>query len=333
MPLPNSRNSVSTIRTEALCKRFGDLTAIENLDLQVQAGEILALLGPNGAGKTTTVRILASVLQPTSGRAWIDGHDIVREAVTVRRLVGMLTEDPGLYRRMKAREYLTFFGQLYGLSRQECRRQSERLMAEFGLEDAWPLRLGEYSKGMRQKLALIRTMLHDPPVLLLDEPTSAMDPHSAKLVRDSILSLRTKDRAIVLCTHNLTEAEILADRIAIIRRGEIVIQGTVAQLKRELLGMPTFELQVAGSVDGMSSVIGDLAPLASQGKNWIRYRTDRAHEINPILLDRFSAAGHKVVTLSEVPRRLEEIYLQVVDAPDVEQPSGTAGDRAVEVEP
>ena len=306
---------MSTIRTEALCKRFGDLQAIEKINLNVRAGEILALLGPNGAGKTTTVRIPASVLRPTSGRAWIAGHDVAQEAVTVRRLVGVLTEDPGLYRRMRAREYLTFFGRLYGLSLQACERQSERLMAQFGMQDAWSLRLGEYSKGMRQKLALIRTLLHDPPVLLLDEPTSAMDPHSAKLVRDSILSLRTHDRAIVLCTHNLTEAEMLADRIAIIRRGKIVIRGTVAQLKRQLLGLPTYEIRVAGSVDGLSSIVGNLAHLACKGQDWIRYRTDRAHEINPILLDRFGAAGIPVVTLSEVPHSLEEVYLQVVERP------------------
>lgn len=323
---------MSAIRTEALCKRFGDLSAIENINLDVQAGEIVALLGPNGAGKTTTVRILASILRPTSGRAWIAGHDVAQEAVSARRLVGMLTEDPGLYSRMRAREYLTFFGRLYGLSPQQCDRQSERLMTQFGLQEAWSLRLGEYSKGMRQKLALIRTMLHDPQVLLMDEPTSAMDPHSAKLVRDSILSLRTQDRAIVLCTHNLAEAEILADRIAIIRRGEIVIRGTVAQLKRQLLGLPTYEIRArrcrTGSVDGMASLIGDLAPLAGQGPDWIRYRTDQAHEINPILLDRLGAAGIPILTLSEVPRSLEEVYLQVIEQPSDGKEMSTAATGA-----
>ncbi len=213
---------------------------------------------------------------------------------------------------MKAREYLYFFGQLYGLDRETCARQSVQLMEQFGMDDAWSLRLGEYSKGMRQKLALVRAMLHDPPALLLDEPTSAMDPHSAKVVRDSILSLRHKDRAIIICTHNLAEAEMLADRIAIIRRGEIVILGTVAQLKRELLGMSLFELRVVGSVNGMAQAVRDLVTLQEQGEHWIRYQTDRSEEVNPLLLNRLSAAGHKVVTLSEVPRSLEEVYLQVV---------------------
>ena len=301
------------ICTEDLVKRFNGFTAVNGINMHVRAGEILALLGPNGAGKTTTVRMLASILMPTSGHATIGGHDTVRQAVTVRRLVGVLTEVPGLYRRMKAREYLDFFGQLQGLDRETCQRRAEQLMSQFGMDDVWELRLGEYSKGMRQKLALIRTMLHDPVVLLLDEPTSAMDPHSAKLVRDSIVSMRRNDRAIVICTHNLAEAEMLADRISIIRRGEIIVEGTAEGLKRELLGTPLFELRVAGSADGMESLIGDWVTVEQRGENWVRYRTRSQEEVNPVLLDKLNQQGHKVVTLSEVPRRLEEVYLQVVE--------------------
>jgi ABC-2 type transport system ATP-binding protein len=301
------------IRTEALCKQFKDFVAVKGIDLSVQAGEILALLGPNGAGKTTTVRMLASILEPTSGRAWIDGHDTVEDAVQVRQLVGVLTEDPGLYGRMKAREYLRFFGELHGLDRDTSDRRADRLMAQFGMGDVWSLRLSEYSKGMRQKLALIRTMLHEPAVLLLDEPTSAMDPHSAKLVRDSILSLRHTERTIVICTHNLAEAEAIADRIAIVRRGEIVIEGTASQLKRELLGAPLFELCLGSSVNGTADLIGDLVQVEAEGQDWIRYRTDDLLAVNPAVLDRLAQAGRRVVTLSEVPRSLEDVYLQVVD--------------------
>jgi ABC-2 type transport system ATP-binding protein len=300
------------ICARALLKRFGDVTAIAGLDLEVHAGEILTLLGPNGAGKTTTVRVLAAILKPTEGHAYIAGHDTVRHGRTVRRLVGVLTEAPGLYRRMKAREYLEFFGRLYGMDRTHCVQSSERLMDQLGLGDAWNLRLGEYSKGMRQKLALIRTMLHAPPVLLLDEPTSSMDPHSAKLVRDSILSLRRDDRTIVICTHNLAEAELLADRIAVIRRGEIVACGTVAQLKRRMLGSPTYELRVAGPIDGLQKALVDLIALDRTGSSWLRYRTDRASEVNPVVLARAAQAGHAVITLEQVTQSLEDIYLQVV---------------------
>ena len=308
------------IRTKALCKQFDDFVAVKDVDLHVRAGEILALLGPNGAGKTTTVRMLASILKPTRGHAWIDGHDTVTEPITVRRIVGVLTEMPGLYGRMKAREYLTFFGQLQGLDLKICDRRSEQLLAQFGMADVWQLRLGEYSKGMRQKLALIRTMLHDPAVLLLDEPTSAMDPHSAKLVRDSILTLRRNDRAIVICTHNLAEAELLADRIAIIRRGEIVIEGTAPELKRELLGAPRLELRLADDVNGAAELIDDLVTVDERGENWLRYRVDRMDEVNPVVLERLARAGYRVIMLSEVPRSLEEVYLRVVEkTPDVEK--------------
>lgn len=308
------------IRTKALCKQFDDFVAVRDVDLHVRAGEILALLGPNGAGKTTTVRMLASILKPTRGHAWIDGHDTVTESITVRRIVGVLTEMPGLYGRMKAREYLTFFGQLQGLDLKICDRRSEQLLAQFGMAGVWQLRLGEYSKGMRQKLALIRTMLHDPAVLLLDEPTSAMDPHSAKLVRDSILTLRRNDRAIVICTHNLAEAELLADRIAIIRRGEIVIEGTAPELKRELLGAPRLELRLADDVNGAAELIDDLVTVDERGENWLRYRVDRMDEVNPVVLERLARTGYRVIMLSEVPRSLEEVYLRVVEkTPDVEK--------------
>jgi len=303
------------IRTVALRKQFDEFVAVKDVDLHVSAGQILGLLGPNGAGKTTTVRMLASILKPTSGHAWIDGHDTVEEPVVVRHLVGVLTEMPGLYGRMKAREYLRFFGELQGLDRETCDRRGNHLMEQFGMGDVWHLRLGEYSKGMRQKLALIRTMLHDPSVLLLDEPTSAMDPHSAKLVRDAILSLRSEDRAIIVCTHNLGEAEMMADNIAIIRRGEIVIQGTVEELKRQLLGPPRLELRLDGAVDGTVDLIKDLVTIDASGKDWVLYETDDAIRVNPVVLGRLSKAGHRVVTLSKVLRSLEEVYLQVVEKP------------------
>jgi ABC-2 type transport system ATP-binding protein len=301
------------IRTESLTKRFDGFVAVNGIDLCVRAGEILALLGPNGAGKTTTVRMLASILNPSSGAAWIDGHSTVEEPVKVRSIVGVLTELPGLYGRMRAREYLRFFGRLYGLDRAVSDRRADTLMARFGMADVWALRLGEYSKGMRQKLALIRAMLHDPKALLLDEPTSAMDPQSAKIVRDSILSLRTQERAIVICTHNLAEAEMIADRIAIIRRGEIVATGTVDELTRQLLGIPLFELRLADAVDGAASLIEDLVQVEAQGENWVRYRADQTEAVNPAILNRLTHAGHRVVTLSQVPHTLEEVYLRVVE--------------------
>jgi ABC-2 type transport system ATP-binding protein len=304
---------MDVIRTEGLTKQFGDFVAVDRVTLTVPEGEVLALLGPNGAGKTTTVRMLASILKPTSGWATIAGYDIVREARTVRRIVGLLTEFPGLYLRMQAPEYLDFFGQLQGLSSQQRQQRSEELLVRFKMWEARDLRLGEYSKGMRQKLALIRAMLHDPQVLFLDEPTSAMDPHSAKLVRDCILDLRREQRTIIVCTHNLAEAELLADRVAIIRRGQIVALGTLAELRARLLGDPVLELRLAQSLDGLLPLLTDLIDVEEQGETWLRYRTARPEVINPLLIQRLAQEGTEVITLSEVPRSLEDVYLKIVE--------------------
>ena len=310
---PGYEATQAMIVAEELTKRFDDFTAVDQVTFSVFAGEVLALLGPNGAGKTTTVRMLASILAPTSGRVRVAGRDTVADAQFVRRQVGILTEFPGLYLRMKSLEYLDFFGQLYGLSAGRRHQRSAELLELFGMVEAADKRLGECSKGMRQKMALIRALLHDPPVLLLDEPTSAMDPHSAKQVRDCIRDLRSEQRAIVLCTHNLPEAEELADRIAIIRRGQIISLGTPTELKKRLLGPPLLELRWRASSDGHLPALDDLITVESQGQGWLRYRAAQPEVVNPCLLHRLDEAAVEVVTLSEVPRRLEDVYLRVVE--------------------
>ena len=296
-----------------LTKRFDDFTAVDGVTLSVSPGEILALLGPNGAGKTTTVRMLAAILRPTAGRATVAGYSVTEHPQEIRRQVGLLTEHPGLYLRMQGWEYLDFFGRLMGLSGDERERQAKELLTYFGMSEAWDRRMGTYSKGMRQKMALVRAMLHDPSVLLLDEPTSAMDPHSAKLVRDAVLGLRHHHRAIVICTHNLAEAEALADRIAIIRRGQIIALGTPAELKARLLGAPLMELRLAQSADGIGKLISDLVKVEAHGQDWFHYSTPNPQETNPLLLQQLAMHGVKVITLSKVARSLEEVYLRVVE--------------------
>jgi len=296
-----------------LTKKFDDFTAVDGMTLSVAPGEILALLGPNGAGKTTTVRMLAAILRPTAGQAFVAGYSVTERPQEVRRRIGLLTEHPGLYLRMRGGKYLDFFGRLMGMSADERTRRAEDLLARFGMSQAAGQRMGTYSKGMRQKMALVRAMLHDPAVLLLDEPTSAMDPHSAKMVRDAVLGLRHHQRAIVICTHNLAEAEALADRIAIIRRGRIIASGTSAELKMRLLGPPLMELRLAQPTDGIVKLVSDLVTVEEQGQDWLRYSTSDPHETNPLLLQKLAAHRLRVVTLSEMPRSLEDVYLQVVE--------------------
>jgi len=226
----------------------------------------------------------------------------------------VLTEQHGLYGRMRAAEYLDFFGQIYSMPPQRRKQRSQELLEQFGLAEASKRRIGEYSKGMRQKLALARALIHDPAVLLLDEPSSAMDPESARLVRDAIQGLRSANRAIIICTHNLAEAEELASQIAIIRRGRIIVRGTVDGLKDQLLGLPEYEATLGA--DGAQASLPPGVSITTRGPGWLRYQTGAPQETNPAVVAHLVAQGLPVVSLAQVPRSLERVYLQAVAAPD-----------------
>lgn len=307
------------IVAQNLTKLFNDFVAVDHISLEVGEGEVLALLGPNGAGKTTTIRMLTSVLRPSQGTARVAGYDITTQAAHVRASVGVLTEHHGLYNRMPADAYLDFFGQVYDLNKETRLQRTRELLKQFGLEEAARKPLGEYSKGMRQKLALARALLHSPPVLLLDEPTSAMDPESARLVRDSISDLRSEERAIIICTHNLVEAEELADQIAIIRRGKIIALGSKKGLTERLLGPAEYELHLASTSDGIQPYQSEHVMLTAKGSNWVRYRVHNPGENNPHLLRYYLDCNAAVLSLEEVPRSLEKVYLHAISAPDSEE--------------
>ncbi len=302
------------IEANNLGKVFEEFTAVYNLSLNVPAGQLLALLGPNGAGKTTTVRMLGAILRPTMGEARINGYDVVREADKVRHDIGMLTEQPGLYLRMSGLEYLLFYGRLYGLRDDEIKQRGLEMFDRFDMAGQADRRLGQYSKGMRQKVGLIRAMLHNPSVLLLDEPTSAMDPHSAKLVRDAIMALRDDKRTVILCTHNLAEAEQLADSIAIIKKGTIVAEGSTAVLKQKLLGKPQLEVRLDRPLNGEISEIEQLVTVEAVQGNVLRYRTDNPDVVNPQLVRCLSGLGLGVIALQPITQSLEQVYLRVVAA-------------------
>ena len=301
------------IEAHELTKVFDGFEAVRSVSLDVPPGSVLAVLGPNGAGKTTTVRMLTSILEPTSGWAKIAGYNVLAEPEKVRANVGVLTEQHGLYERMKAIEYLDFFGRIYRLNAAERKNRALHLMERFDLTFALDKRLGDYSKGMKQKLALVRAMLHNPPVLLLDEPTSAMDPLSAKQVPDAIVELqRDEQRTFLITTHNLTEAQSLANQIAIIRSGRIIAKGTMDELARQFVGEPLMELRVAGVMNGLAKDISDMVTVTESGRDWLRYRVAEPLKTNPALLRRVAGLGVDVVTLAPLTRTLEDIYLQVV---------------------
>ena len=300
------------IETNDLSKQFNDFWAVDGVTINVQPGQILALLGQNGAGKTTTVRMLTALLAPTRGWARIAGYDVTTHGNQVRASVGVLTEQHGLYMRMNAVEYLDFFGQVYSLNAQTRRARSDYLLEYFGLSESAKHRIGEYSKGMRQKLALARALMHEPPVLLLDEPTSAMDPESARLVRDEIARLKSSQRSIVMCTHNLAEAESLADILVIIYRGRILMQGSLEELKQSTLGSAEFEakLSEAWTPNGLELPIG--VTMNQYSGTSLRFRVERPQEANPQLVQALSAGRAPIIAFQEVPRTLEQVYLKVM---------------------
>ena len=300
------------IETHDLSKQFGDFWAVDGITLAVQPGQILALLGQNGAGKTTTVRMLTALLMPTRGTARVAGFDVTRQGGQVRSCVGVLTEQHGLYLRMTGIEYLDFFGRIYGLDAQARQTRRTYLLDYFGLMAAAPRSIGEYSKGMRQKLALARALMHEPPVLLLDEPTSAMDPESARLVRDEIARLRSSQRTIVICTHNLAEAEALADVVAIIYRGCVLMSGTLGDLKQSVLGRSEYEARLSRSWSSDGIEIPEGVTLMGRSDSVMRFRVDDPAEANPRLLRELALKQAPLVAFQEVPRSLEQVYLKVM---------------------
>ena len=316
------------IEAVALTKDYDEFRAVEDANMNVPAGAVLVLLGPNGAGKTTIVRMLTSVLTPTSGRARVAGFDVVKQAADVRANVGVLTEQHGLYERMKAVEYLDFFGQVYRMPPAVRRQRSLDLMERFGLSFALNKPLGEYSKGMKQKLALVRAMLHDPPVLLLDEPTSAMDPQSARQVRDAIVEMQHEQRTFLITTHNLAEAQHLASTIAIIRRGRIIASGQFEHLARQFVGDPVMELRVRGELNGLSHEMEQWVTVEDKGTNWLRYRVEHPVETNPRLLQWLIGQGVEVVSLAPISQTLEDVYLQAVE--EDEEKGGIRGESVRE---
>lgn len=222
------------IATRGLSRRFGDVTAVDALDLTVDRGEIVGLLGHNGAGKTTTVRLLNGVLAPSAGSVRVLGLDPTTDGVALRRRCGVSTETPSVDERLTGRQGLTFFAEVYGVAPARVAARVDELLAAFDLSAAADLRVGTYSKGMRQRLTLARALLHEPDLLCLDEPSAGLDPVAAREVDDRIARLREAGTTVLLCTHNLAQAQALCDRVVVLERGRVVASGAPSALAAEL---------------------------------------------------------------------------------------------------
>ena len=269
------------IEVVGLGKRFGAVQAVHELSFTVGDGEIFGLLGPNGAGKTTTVRMLAGLIVPSAGGARVNGLQLGHDSSRIRASSGILTESPGLHDKLTARQNLSYYGYLYGLRGAVLRHAVDRYLEIVGLEGMRDRKVIGFSKGMRQKVAIARALLHEPEAIYLDEPTSGLDPHAAKTVRDFVSTLRNAGRSIVMCTHNLDEAERLSDRIGIMQ-GTLLRVDTPAGLRRR---------------GRAATVRVELAASDGEARR---------------LLDALVAHGARIVALHEEAASLEDVYLHLV---------------------
>jgi ABC-2 type transport system ATP-binding protein len=300
------------IHTENLTKRFKNILAVDGLGLDVAEGEVFGFLGPNGAGKTTTVRMLTSLIGPTSGAAQVAGFSLGKQDTEIRRTVGVLTETPGMYDNLSAEYNMQIFAELYEVK--DVKGQVEKYLRMLGL---WERRFdsaGTFSKGMKQKLAIARALLHEPRILFLDEPTAGLDPEAAHLVRDFIAELRKEGRTIFLCTHNLDEADRLCDRIGVFKT-HLLVMDTPANLRQSVFGRKVvFHLRAVE--EGLARTVRGL-PFVREVKvveNKLLVNLDNPEAHNPDIIRALVEAGADVQFVGELRHSLEDVYLQLVKA-------------------
>jgi ABC-2 type transport system ATP-binding protein len=306
---------MNAIETVELTRKYKDLTALDRLNLTIKQGTIFGFLGPNGAGKTTTLNLLIGLIGPTSGQARVLGFDSTREAQRVREQIGVLLEDHGLYEYLSAYDNLEFFGRINRLSKSDLARRIQALLEKVGLWDNRDQQVREWSKGMKQKLAICRALLHQPKILFLDEPTSGLDPASQRMVREEILALKASENVtIFLNTHNLDEAERVCDEIAIINKGKLITRGHPDVIKTAA----TADGHILVSIDALpAEVEAQLKRLpfvkaVEMNGQRLRVITDhpsRSAEINRLLVSQ----GVAVAELHRQQASLEEIFLQLVE--------------------
>jgi ABC-2 type transport system ATP-binding protein len=301
------------IDVKNLTRKFGDITAVEDVSFHIDEGEVFGFLGPNGAGKTTTVRMLCCLIAKTSGEARIAGLDTSNpdDALKIRSMIGLVPDDTGLYGELSAWDNLDFYGKLYDMPDALRRSNIEKYLKMLDLWGRKDTRAGAFSKGMRQKLAIARALLHEPKILFLDEPTASLDPESSRTVRDFILELKSQKRTIFLNTHNLDEAQKLCDRIGILRTRLLTV-GTPAQLQHGLWGSKT-RVQLDEVDDALVAALKLKLPneIEIEGNN-LDVTVKDAEKENPDIVAAIVSVGGRIQSVSRSEHSLEDVYLEVV---------------------
>ena len=302
------------IEAENLTRKFGDLTAVDNVNLKISQGEIFGFLGPNGAGKTTTVRMLACLISKTSGTGKIAGFEVGNSAdrKMIRRMIGLLPENVGLYEAMSAYKNLDFYGRFYKLSEAKRKERIEYLLKMLGLWEKRELSAGTFSKGMKQKLAIARALIHDPQVLFLDEPTANLDPEASKTVRDFIITLKKEKKTIFLNTHLLDEADKICDRVGVMKT-KLVAVGTPEELRRSLFARTTM-VQLESINEAIILAVRKLGieKVEVANGNKLIIGVKDSNKENPDIVHAIDAAGGRIQSVTQSNPALEDVYLKLI---------------------
>jgi ABC-2 type transport system ATP-binding protein len=315
--ISESQRKLNEVVISELTKNFGDLTAVDHITLNVPKGSIYGLLGPNGAGKSTTIRLLCTLLKPNDGSAAVGGYDVIQSPVNVREITGVLPEEGNhtLYQTLSAFENLEYYARLYDIPEDEIPGRIEELLTFMDLWDRKDDPAGELSTGNRQRLALCRALLHNPQVVLLDEPTAALDPVASKRVRELILNLSEKyNQTFFINSHNLAEVQRLCDKIAIIDEGKILLSGDTKELRSRLQVSQNFRIRVVDNLEKAESIVKTSTFVTSIDKeaDSLIVTIDNPFENNSKLMESLLSQGVRLVEFAEEEATLEDLYLEVI---------------------
>ncbi len=317
----------AAVKIERLTKHYGHITALDDVSLQVAPGQILGIIGPNGAGKTTLIKILVGLARPSSGRAWVSGIDCVRQSRRIKRVVGYMPDTFGGYDNMRVSEYLDFFGAVFGIAPRLRHQRIESVLQTVDALDLWDRYVESLSHGMQQKVALARTLLHDPQVLILDEPANGLDPEARVEMRQLLLSLAHSGKTLIVTSHILPELSRICDMVAILSAGRLRAFGPLTEIMRRVRQERTVEIQlvraddVARAIDEVNAFIGSPMASASVQEAVVRFRTSQTEEWLADLLKELVEQGIRVAQFRELQADLEDAFLEVTREPD-RAPSG-----------
>jgi ABC-2 type transport system ATP-binding protein len=304
---------MNVIEVKNLTKKFGDITAVDSLTFHVAEGEVFGLLGPNGAGKTTTIRMLCCLISKTSGDAQISGYQVGNgaDSLAIRKLIGLVPDNIGLYEELSAYENLDYYGKLYECTEEERKEKIEYFLTMLDLWEKRDQPISDYSKGMKQKVAIARALIHDPKLLFFDEPTANLDPESSRVVRDFILKLKKEGKTIFINTHNLDEAQRICDRIGILKT-KLLTVSTPEQLEKTVWGSRTV-IQVEEINDQILAAVRKLKPKdLSVEENRIILTIADPEKENPDFIEEIVSAGGRIQYVTQLNPGLEETYIKVI---------------------